>query len=316
MKKRTLLLIVISVVVVVAVVAIISVWSFMQQIERIRIGSIALIKLSGTISYSGAGLGIISGGAITPSDVKYYIDRALSDPSIRAVVFMINSPGGSAAASEDIYQLIKRLAESKVVVIYGAEVLASGGYYISLPAHRIVVSPHTLVGSIGSVTTLVDVSELLSKLGINVTVIKSGEYKDVSSPYRHPTEKELEILRDLNNKVAQIFKERVKEHRSIKDAEAFEAKIYLGIDAVEAGLVDEVGTLDRAIEIARQLAGLPPYAPVVEIKKPAGLLQMLFGGSELEIKSLDLKIKIGSCSIADLGEFVGKPLYLWIPGIR
>lgn len=315
MRKRTLLIVVLTVVVVAAIVISLSAWSFVQQLERIRIGSIALIKLSGTISYSGAGLGIVSGGSITPSDVEYYVDKALSDPSIKAVVIMINSPGGSAAASEEIYQLIKKLADSKVVVVYGAEVMASGGYYIALPAHRIVVSPHSLVGSVGAVTTLIDISDFLDKLGINITLIKSGKYKDITTVYRPPTEEELRILKEINNKVAQIFIDRVKMHRFVKDPEVFEAKIYLGEDSVKAGLADDVGTLEKAIEIARDLAGLPPYAPVVELKKPLSLLQMLFsGGIDIKIKGVELELSLRNLDEQDVLEFIGKPLYLWIPG--
>lgn len=313
MKKRTLFIIIAVVVAASALVAVV-LWSSIRELEKIRIGSIGLVRLSGTISYTGADLGIISGGGITPSDVRFYVDRALGDPSIRAVIIIINSPGGSAAASEEIYQLIKSLAESKVVVVYGAEVLASGGYYISLPAHRIIVSPHAIVGSVGAVTTLVDISELLGKLGVNITVIKSGEYKDIASTYRSPTDKELEILREITNKIAQIFIERVKEHRVIKDPEVFEARIYLGIDAIEAGLADEVGPLDKAIEMARRLAGLPPYAPVIEIEKPKSLLEMILSGIRVKLSTLGIEVGLNDVDDYGISEFIGKPLYLWVPG--
>lgn len=313
MKRRTLLIIIVSVVVVASIVLGVSIWFFVQQIERLRIGAVALIELSGTISYSGASLNIVSSGSITPSDVKYYVDQALSDPSIRAVVISINSPGGSAAASEEIYQLIKRLAESKPVVVYSPEVLASGGYYISLPAQKIVVNPHALVGSVGAVMEVVNIEDLLNKLGVNVTVLKSGVYKDITSPFRPLTQKEVGILQDIVNKTAQIFIERVREHRKISDSEVFQARIYLGEDAVKVGLADYVGTLDNAVDIARQLAGLSPQAPVVKIEKPKSLLQQLLG-LDIEIKGVE--IKIGGVSNLENSlstEFVGKPLYLWIP---
>lgn len=313
MKKRTLIIVIVSVAVVASIVIGASIWFFMQQIERLRIGAIALIELSGTISYSGASLNIVSSGAITPSDVKYFVDEELSDTSIKAVVISINSPGGSAAASEEIYQLIKRLSESKPVVVYAPEVLASGGYYISLPAQKIVVNPHALVGSVGAVMEIVNVEDLLAKLGVNVTVLKSGIYKDISSPYRQPTQKELGILQSIVNETAQIFIERVRQHRNISDSEVFQARIYLGEDAVKVGLADYIGSIDRAVEVARQLAGLSPQAPVIKIEKPKSLLQQLLG-IDIEIKGVE--IKIGGESNIDSylpTEFIGKPLYLWIP---
>ena len=303
MRRRTLVII-LSIAVVAAIAIGMGLWSFMQQIERAVIGYVAIVRVSGTISYSGAG--ILGGAAITPSDFKYYIDRVIGDPAAKAVVFVINSPGGSAAASEEIYQLMKRLSESRTVVIYAPEVLASGGYYISLPAHKIVASPHALVGSIGSIMVLYNLNELLNKLGINVTILKSGEFKDIGSEFRAATEEEMEILKGIVNKTAQIFIERVKEHRSV-DNEVFKAKIYIGVDAKRVGLIDEVGTLDRAVELARELAGIPEYAPTIEIEKPKGLLELLFSGvSQLNnLHILDDAIRL---------ELVNKVLYLWMPG--
>ncbi len=304
MRKRTL--IIILSIAIIAVIAIgIWLWSFTQQIERVMIGYVAIARLSGTISYSKTG--IFGGATITPSDVKYYVDRVVSDPAAKAVVFVIDSPGGSAAASEEIYQLIKKLAEDRVVVIYAPEVLASGGYYISLPAKRIVASPHALVGSIGSVMMLINIDEMLNKIGINVTIIKSGEYKDIGSEFRAPTEEELEILREIVNKTANIFIDRVKECRPFISSDAFTAKVYIGVDAVGVGLIDDVGTLDKATKLAKELAGIPDYAPIIEIEKPKGLLDLIFGGSTQlsDINVLNNVIPI---------EFANKLLYLWIPG--
>ena len=313
--RRKDLIVLIAVGVVVSIVFGFALPGYIQNLVRLGIGSVALIELSGIISYSGSSFNIFSPGSITPSDVKYYVDKALSDPSIKAVVISINSVGGSAAASEEIYQILSKLAENKVVVVYSPEILASGGYYIALPAKKIVVSPHAIVGSVGAVTMIVNVNELLNKLGVNITIVKSGEFKDILSPYRSPTQKELSIIQEIVNKTAQIFVERVKKHRVIMDEDVFKAKIYFGEEAVRVGLADDVGTLDKAIEIAKELAGLPQYAPLIKIEKPKGLLQQLLG---LDLKIGKIEISFGGvCSVVnDLSEFVGKPLYLWIPGLE
>ncbi len=300
MRKKTLI-VVLSIVIIVAIIVGTLLWNFVQQFERIMVGYVAIVKLSGTISYSGTD--IFGGATITPSNFKYYVDKVISDPAAKAVVIVINSPGGSAAASEEIYQLMKKLTENKVVIVYTPETLASGGYYISLPAHRIIASPHALVGSIGSIMVLYNINGLLNKLGINVTIIKSGEFKDIGSASRMLTKEEIEILGSIVNKSAQIFIDRVITHRTVND-EVFTAKIYMGIDAKDVGLIDNIGTLDDAVEIAKKLAGMPYYAPTIEIEKPKSLLELLLG-RDVQI------INIGDVMPTD---FINKVLYLWMPG--
>lgn len=251
---------------------------------------VAVVRLEGTIVYGDDGLQLTE--VITPSDVKYYVDTILRDPMAKAVVFVINSPGGSAAASEELYTYMKKLSESKPLVVYSPEVLASGGYYIALPAKKIVVSPYALVGSIGAVTTLINVAGLFEKLGINITIIKSGEYKDIGSIFRELTPEEYIILSDIVNKTAELFIKRVRENRPDVSQEVLTAKIYMGSDALAAGLVDEIGTLEDAIKIARELANLPPYTPVKTIEKPRGLLERLLRGSlaiplEVSLRTLE-----------------------------
>lgn len=293
-----------SIAVLTAIVVGVLLWSFVQRLERVALGYVAIVELSGTISYGDGGL--LGGTTITPSNFKYYVDRIVGDPAAKAVVLVVNSPGGSAAASEEIYQLMKRLADSRIVVVYTPETLASGGYYISLPAHKIMASPHALVGSIGSIMVLYRVDELLNKLGINVTVIKSGRFKDIGSATRMPTEEEVGILKSIVDKTAQIFIDRVKEHKNVS-YDVFTAKIYIGADAVRVGLVDSVGTLDDAVELAKKLAGMPPHAPGIRIEKPRGLLELLLGRST-RMEGVD--IFGGAVPL----EFVNKVLYLWIPG--
>ncbi len=261
---------------------------------------VAVIKLEGTISY---GKSLLTPTVITPDEVKDLIDKVINDPLARAVLIVINSPGGSASASEEIYSMILKLSKSKPVIVYCEGVMASGGYYIALPAKTIVASPQCITGSIGAIAVTYDLSGLLNKLGINVTVIKSGKFKDVGSPFRKVTKKDIEILRDMVNKTASIFIERVLTHRPNVSREVFSARIYMAEEALRYGLIDVVGDLDKAIEIARKEGNLPPTAPVREITKPRSLLEILLGGLSSSSKPYVPPLRPGI-------------YYLWIGGIQ
>ena len=268
-----------------------AIWA-LSTVEAREIEHIALIELSGTISYSESPLAIFSGETLTPSKVENLIKMVEADPSARAVVLVINSPGGSAAASEEIYNMIKHLSEERVVVAYIAEYGASGGYYISLPSDKIVASPNAFTGSIGAVSIIINYAELMEKLGIKAETFKSGRLKDIGSPWRDMTEEEKQIMQSIIDSIARTFEERVREQREdkIKDWNSIlTARPYLGTEALELGLVDEVGSLSDAINLARELAGLPEYAPVKWIKprKPS-LLELLLGGSGEMEKPMNL----------------------------
>ena len=239
---------------------------------------VAVIKLRGTISYSKTGLFTPT---ITSDDVRYLVNKVLSDPQAKAVVVVINSPGGSASASEEIYELLSKLSKHKPVIAYCEDVMASGGYYIALPAKKIVASPHCMTGSIGAIAIFFDIHNLLEKLGINVTTVKSGEYKDIGSSFRSLKSDELRIIGDIVNKTAQIFRERVMMCRPNVDQSVFNAQIFIAEDALRYGLIDYIGTFDDAVEIARELGGLPPTAPIREITKPKSILELLLGLASL-----------------------------------
>lgn len=247
---------------------------------------VAIIELRGIISYSTSPL-TFYGETLTPDDVRGMIDRVRDDPSVKAVVLQINTPGGSAAATEEIYQLLKGLAMEKVVISYIAEYGASGGYYISLPARKIVANPSALTGSIGAVSVILNYAGLFDKLGLKAYTFKSNELKDVGSPYREMTEAEKEVLQSIVDSTYRQFKERVLENRGaiVNEAEVFSGRPFSGVQAKAVGLVDEVGTLENALKIAREEAGLPADAPYFKVEKPKpGLLDLLFGGRTSGIK--------------------------------
>ena len=247
-------------------------------------GYVAVIKLSGNIAHQRSPISIL-GATLTPEDVEELVEEVEADPYARAVVLYINSPGGSASASEEIYNILRRLSETRPVVAYISEYGTSGGYYISLAADEIIASPTSLTGSIGAVSIYFNIQGLAEKLGVRSEVFKSGRFKDIGSPYRELTDEERRILQSMVNSTAKVFVERVREARGdkIKDwSEVLTARPYLGLEARELGLVDDVGDLDKAISEAKRLAGLPEVAPYRWVKhKPPSLLDLLFGGESM-----------------------------------
>lgn len=242
---------------------------------------VAVVELSGVIAYDESPVSIF-GTPITPEKVREMLERVRGDPMAKAVVIQINSPGGSAAASEEIYLMIRGLAEERPVVSYISEYGASGGYYIALAGDEILASPSALTGSVGAISVVITVEELAERLGLKAEVFKSGRLKDVGNPWRSMNEEDREVLQGIINQVAEVFQERVRESREgrITDwDEVFTARPYTGLEAYETRLIDGVGGLEDAVARARELAGLPATAPARHVKPPTpGLLELLLGG--------------------------------------
>lgn len=198
------------------------------------------------------------------------IERFRKIPNVRAVVIRIDSPGGGVVPSQEIYEAIQRTRESKPVVASMGSVAASGGYYVASAAERIYASPGTLTGSIGVALTTRNVQELMSKVGIDSAVIKSGQYKDVGSPYRKMTPKEQRFLQGVSDEIYDQFVEAVAKGRGIpreKAEELADGKIYTGRRAQELGLVDQLGGLQTAIRDTGMQVGIGEEPRVVCFKR-------------------------------------------------
>jgi len=242
-------------------------------------GKIAVIPLSGTI----AGVnqqGLLTTGGISPKLVRDYLKKAEGDGGVKAVVLRVDSPGGSAAASQEIASEIRRFKEDtgKPVVVSMGDIAASGGYYISVYADRIVANPGTLTGSIGVISHFIYIEGLLEKLGLEMETIKAGEHKDMG--IRPLTDRERQIIQDITYDLYEQFVVAVAHGRSLPVADVktlATGQPYTGAQALELRLVDELGGLDRAIELAAGLAGVT--APEVEEYGPsASFLERLLGG--------------------------------------
>jgi len=238
---------------------------------------VAVIRIDSSISSTQGG---VLGAQYSVDAYVKVIDEARRDPTVKAVVLVFNSPGGEAGAAEKLYYAVLKLAENKTVVAYADGLMASGAYEAALPAREIVASPSSLVGAVGVYSVVFNVHELLGKLGVRVYTFKSGPLKDVGSPFRNMTEADARVMQDMVDRLFEIFKNRVTKHRPRVSAEVFTGRPYVAGEALKAGLIDKVGTLDDAIRDAKRLAGLPENAPVVEMRPPTpGLLDVLFGGA-------------------------------------
>jgi len=237
-------------------------------------GRLALIHIEGVISGGSGGGGLLGGEAgassITICDQLY---NALDDDSIKGVVLRINSPGGSAAASDEIFRAVRALSAEKPVVVSMGDVAASGGYYIASGADYICANGATLTGSIGVVFSLYNWEEAAGKLGIEDMTLTAGEYKDIGSPWREMSENERAMLTALMTEVHDQFIAAVDEGRENLDAEQVRAlatgMIYTGERALEVGLIDELGGLRAAEAKARELAGVDADTPVMEYREPS-----------------------------------------------
>jgi protease-4 len=226
-------------------------------ISRPTTDKIVVIPLSGTITTAGSLLS--PGSTITPGLVRDYLTRAEKDTAVKAIVLRIESPGGEIAPSQEILWEIEEVKEAKPVVVSMGGTAASGGYYISTKADKIVALPTTMTGSIGVISQVMNVEGLLEKLGIEVETFKGGKYKDMYSGFREMTPEEEEIMQGMIDEYYEQFIDVVAEGRGLNKDEVRNlatGQIYTGTEAKELGLVDALGGLDTATELAMELAGI------------------------------------------------------------
>ena len=227
-------------------------------------------------------LGIIGVGTdrgLDPDALIRTLGEYRDDPSIRAVVLRIDSPGGVVGPTQEIFTAVRRLREAKKPVVASlGSVAASGGYYVAVAADRIYADPGTLTGSIGVVMQLANVEGLLKKVGVEYVVIKAGAYKDVGNFARAMTPEERRILQTMLDDVYDQFIEAVAEGRGLdpKQVRGFaEGRIYSGRQAQGLKMVDDLGGLEDAIEAAAKIAGLPPKPKVIYPRRRFSLRDLL-----------------------------------------
>jgi protease-4 len=244
--------------------------------DRIR-----LIRIDGLIVAGTSGFTLLGGAATGSDDVVRQIEHAGEDPEIKGILLRVNSPGGSAAASQEIYHaIVKARGEGVVVVVSMADVAASGGYYVAAPADCIFADPATVTGSIGAIAMHQDMSGLFEKVGVKAEVIKSGDLKGMFQPIAPLTDEARGVVERMVQEVHGQFIEAVANGRDGLDLAQVEqladGRIYTGQQAMENGLVDELGGIQDALVKAGELAGIAGK-PELEELGPPSLLRWLFG---------------------------------------
>lgn len=263
------------------------------KIFLIILGGLLLISFFATIMESG-----LSGGKVAIVNIKGVIIDSSStideikqyrkNPAIKAIILRIDSPGGAVVPSQEIYEEIKRTTKVKPVVVSMGSVAASGGYYISCPASKIIANPGTITGSIGVLMELPNIKGLLDKLGIKSEIVKSGKYKDITSPFKPLQKDEREVLQKLIDDVHEQFMNAVSEGRKIpieNVRKIADGRVFTGIKAKELGLVDEIGDLDHAIKVAAQLGKIRGEPEIVH-KKTSIIKEILRGDAESILRKI------------------------------
>ncbi len=243
--------------------------------------------------------------------VREEFEKAADDDHVKALVLRINSPGGTVTASDILYHEIKRFKARRKIPVVAAvmDVAASGGYYAALAADRIVVHPTSITGSIGVLMLTVNSSGLLEKIGVNASYITSGPRKDMGSPFRALTPDERAIFQEVIDRLYGRFIALIVRERRLDEARVrsfADGRIYTAGEALNLGLVDQIGYLEEAIALAREAAGLGE-AKVVTYHRPRQYRATIYSGGEAP------PIQSGVADLARLVTSGPRFLYLWWP---
>ncbi len=220
-------------------------------------------------------------GVITDSfEITQNLEEFGRDDSIVAVVLRIDSPGGGVAASQEIYDAVLELRKNKKVVASMGSVAASGGLLIACAADKIVANPGTITGSISAIMQFANIEELLGKIGVKSSVVKSGPYKDIGSPTREMTSEERQIIQEIVDDIYNQFVDVIVEGRNLPREKVLaiaDGRVFTGRRAKELGLVDQLGDLSSAAKMASELAGRDgKYELIFPRKKHPGVFDYLF----------------------------------------
>ena len=211
--------------------------------------------------------------------VLEWLDKLGETGGLRGVLVKVNSPGGSAAVSYEIYRKIKKLKEKGLkIVVYISEIGASGGYFVSCAGDYIIANPTSIVGSIGVITIVPDITKLLDKLGVKIKIVKKGKYKDIVNPLSPMTPEQEKYLDNLLNDVYEQFMKIVAESRNMsidKVKDLGEGKIYTGRQAYKLGLVDTIGSFSDAVKKLKELNNIKKPILWLKMKEKKSLLKKL-----------------------------------------
>lgn len=297
--------------------------SLMPSIEPLRETTVSgsgkekilMIDISGIISEERKqGLAGLSDEPDMVARIKEELNTAAGDKHMKAIILRINSPGGTVTASDMIYHEIEQFKKATDIKVIACimDLGASGGYYVAVSADKIVAHPTTVTGSIGVIMLNLSVEGLLQKIGVKDTSIKTGEHKDMGSPLKAMTEEERKIFQGVMDTLYERFLTVIAENRKEltpgKLRSLADGRIYTAQQALESGLIDQIGYLDEAVLLAKEAAGLSK-ARVITYHRPGAYKNNIYsqlgssGFGTVNLFNIDLKSFVNS----------GTPsfMYLW-----
>ncbi len=288
-----------------------------RTVEGSGRAKILLTDISGFLSEEGQSQTLVIGAPPprVPLLVRFReeLKKAAEDADVKALIVRINSPGGTVTASDIMFkelQMFKRNAKVPVVAVM-MDVAASGGYYISLAADTIVAHPTTVTGSIGVIMVTVNAEGLMQKLGLAAATIKSGERKDMGSPFKALTSEERQIFQSVIDGLQGQFLARLVESRKLPLETAkriADGRVYTAQQALDLKLIDRIGYMDDVLEFTRRAIGVDA-AKVVVYQRPSEYRATYYARSEAPAGSLDVSVsRLASVMGAGPGFF-----YLWWP---
>ena len=276
---------------------------------------IVLMDLSGIITEEEKAGAFITEPSLV-ARMKEEIEKASQDPAVKAVVLRINSPGGTVTASDILYHELDRFKKrtGKKVIASIMDLGASGGYYVAVSADKIIAHPTTVTGSIGVIMLNVNVEGLLEKIGVAGTAIKSGDKKDMGSPFRSMTDEERKIFQGVIDQMYDRFVSVVATGRKNLTMDQVkkisDGRIYTAQQALELGLVDSIGYLDDAIELAKAESGLM-QARVVLYYRPGAYKDNVYSRMPSDMPPTVNIVNVDVRSFVQPG--VPRFMYLWAP---
>jgi protease-4 len=287
---------------------------------------VAIIEVEGLLANAR------SGGFLKPTEnslslFTQQLDKAESDPDVKAVVLRVNSPGGTVSCADAMYQMVVRFRKKtgKPVVASIQEIGASGAYYVSCGADKIMAQPTSLVGSIGVIFETMDFVGTLDKLGIRAHSIKSGSLKDMGSPFKDLEPREQAVMQGMIEEYFARFIGVVRDNRPVSEKPAdqltdyekssyggiYSGRVFPGDDAVKLGLIDKTGLLSDAIDEARSMAGVPD-AKAVMYRRPYGYGGSIYAETEIPAPKSDVM----HLELPGADDFLPDGFYyIWRPGL-
>ena len=258
-----------------------------------------ILKTENTVAILYANGNITSGTGSSGIQDKYMvnqIEKLKNDDDIKAVVFRINSGGGSAYASEQIWKAIEDIKAEKPIVVSMGDMAASGGYYIACNANSIVAQPTTITGSIGIFGMIPNLEGTTNKIGVHTETVKTNEFADFGNLTRPFNEKEKQLMQNYVETGYDLFLTRCAEGRNMDKetlAQYAEGRVWTGNQAKEIGLVDELGGIEKAIDIAANMANLGKSYVVFEYPKLTSPIEELLNPAKEELAAKTIKNYLG-----------------------